>query len=332
MNDIKRKINVSLGNLKLIYHNENNNEFNIIEYKEKNEFEKIKLQKSIVNFESNLNKQKQIEIYLNNEKDKNINDIEINVNRLGINIKLDILVNLLLYIKGLLPKNRINNDNVNVNEIKEIEGNNKERQSEIKLSLNLNETQFKLESINNKAEKAIIIYINKFNYIFNSIKERKLPLGNNEIKLDKISILLVNSEENLNILETKNDFLKIETNLSEEKSSLIIKCKEMMINLSYTDINLIKNIISSNILYLKEYKDQLIKNDNKVEHNGNEENKLLSLKIDFDGLDFILIDNYSNICHLFINLKLNNISYFVNEKKPMNSSVYVTLLTYNYIS
>ena len=334
MNDIKRKINIFLGKLKLIYHNENNNEFNIIEYKEKNEFDKIQPQKSIINFEPNLNKQNHIEINLNNEKDKNINDIEININRLGINIKLDTLVNLLLYIKDLLPKNRINNENENenVNEINEIEGNNKERQSEIKLSLNLNETQFKLESINNKVEKIIFVDINKFNYIFNSIKERKLPLGNNEIKLDKLSILLINNEENINILKTKNNFISIIANLSEEISKLNINCNEIMINLSYTDINLIKNIISSNIAYLKEYKDQLIKNENKIEHNENNEKKLLSLNYNLKGLDFILIDNYSNICHPFINLKLNNISSFVNEKKPINSSVYVTLLTYNYIS
>ena len=330
MSDIKRKINVFLGKLKLIYHNENNHEFNIIEYKEKNDFEKILKSKSIINFEPNLNKQNQIEMSLNNEKDKNINEIGININRLGINIKLDILVNLLLYIKGLLPKNIINNENIN--EIKEIESNNKERQSKIKLSLNLIETQFKLESINNKVEQIIVVDINKLNYIFNSIKERKLPLGNNEIKLDKLSILLINNEENISILKTNNDFILIKADLSEEMCKLNINCNEIMINLSYTDINLIKNIISSNIAYLKEYKDQLIKNENKVEYHGNNQDKLLSLNYNLKRLDFILIDNYSNICHPFINLKLNNISSFVNEEKPINSSVYVTLLTYNYIS
>ena len=333
MNDIKRNINVFLGKLKLIYHNENNNEFNIIEYKEKNKFEKILHQKSMISFEQNLNKQNLIEINLNNEIDKNINDIEININRLGINIKLDILVNLLLYIKGLLPKNVINNENVN--EPKEIEVNNKEgnkeRQSEIKLNLNLNETEFKLESINT-GEKIILIYINKFNYIFNSIKDKKLPLGNNEINLDKLSIILINNEENINILETKNDFILIKANLNEEIPSVDINCKEMMINLSYSDINLINNIISSNIAYLKAHKDQLIKSGNKIQLNESNENKLLSLKYNLKGLDFILIDNYSNICHPFINLKLNNLSSFLNEKKAINSSVYLTLSTYNYIS
>ena len=207
MNDIKRKINLFLGKLKLIYHNENNNEYNIIEYKEKNEYEKILHLKSMINFEQNLNKQNHIEINLNNEKDKNINDIEININRLGINIKFDILVNMLLCIKGLLPKNIENNENED--EFKEILGNNNKRESEIKLNLNLNETQFKVESIHNTAEKNIFIDINKFNYIFNSIKDRKLPLGNNEIKLDKLSVLLINNDEKINILKTKNDFILI---------------------------------------------------------------------------------------------------------------------------
>lgn len=330
MNDIKRKINLFLGKLKLIYHNENNNEYNIIEYKEKNEYEKILHLKSMINFEQNLNKQNHIEINLNNEKDKNINDIEININRLGINIKFDILVNMLLCIKGLLPKNIENNENED--EFKEILGNNNKRESEIKLNLNLNETQFKVESIHNTAEKNIFIDINKFNYIFNSIKDRKLPLGNNEIKLDKLSVLLINNDEKINILKTKNDFILIIANLSEDLSSLNIYFNEMMINLSYTDINLIKNIISSNITYLKGYKDQLIKKPNKIEQNWNNENKLLSLKFNFEKLDFILIDNYSNICHPFINLKLNNLCSILNEKKKLNSSVYVTLSTYNYIS
>ena len=76
-------------------------------------------------------------------------------------------------------------------------------------------------------------------------------MGNNKIKLDILSIFLINNEENINILETKKDFIAIKLNLNEEMSSLKINCNEMLINLSYTDIKFIKNIISSNIAYLK---------------------------------------------------------------------------------
>ena len=64
----------------------------------------------MINFEPNVNsKRKQIELNINNKNNRIINDININLNKFGLNIKLDIILCLINYIKGIIPNNILEN-------------------------------------------------------------------------------------------------------------------------------------------------------------------------------------------------------------------------------
>ena len=199
--------------------------------------------------------------------------------------------------------------------------------------MNFNEIKIKIETIYNSFEE-IYLNINKMNYIFASVKERKLPLGNNEIKMDKLYLILINNEEKNRIINTQNNFMNIKADMKENLTDININMDEMLINLSFTDIVSIKNIISSNILYFNKNKNCLLicNNINNSEKNKIIKNKPFSLNYNMKLLDLTLIDNYSNNYQPFINLKLDNLSSFLNEKKILNSSLYISLSTYNYIS
>ena len=334
INDIHKNINIALGKLNLLYKDNNAEEYNIIEYKEKEKYDYNSVEKSMISFEPNLNNKNQIEINLNNEKNKNINDIVISVNKLGINLKLNILMNLLLYIKDIIPKNINKNNNNNNN--KEIINNCKneiENENKIKFHLNLNEFQFKFDSINNNMGE-IYLNINKINYIFSSLEDAPLPFGYNEINLDKFYIILINNNEINKIIFTKNNFMLIKGETTESLSDFNIIMNEIFINLSFTDIYLIKDMISSNISYFNKNKNNLcnIIEKKKEEKYKETPNKILTLNYNMKGLDIILIDNYSNNYQPFLNLKLNNLSLILKGKKTIIFSVNITLLTYNYIS
>ena len=332
VNDIQKNIKMALGKLNLSYNDDNNEEYYIVEYKGKEDYGYDFVEKNMISFEPNLYKINQIEINLNNEKNKDVNEIEMNINKIGVNLKLNILNKILLYIKDILPKNKLKQDEKNKN--KEIVLDNK-KESEIKLNLNFNEIQFKFESINNNMGE-INININKINYCFNSMKDKNLPCGIFEAKLDQLLIVLNNSDEINKILNTKKDFISIKGDIKEDSSEVNILMSEMMINLSFTDINLIKDIISSNCSFYNKNKNNLLLLLNKEKEKEEKEeeitNKPFSLNYDMKSLDFTLIDNYSNMYQPFLNLKLNNLCSILTDKKALNSSLYIALLTYNYIS
>ena len=326
-NDIQRKMNASLGKINLIYNIDENDEYNIIEYKGKEDLNFNFDEKSMISFETNVETNRnQIEIKLNNEKNKDINDIRMDINMLGINLRLDILLNLLIYIKDIIPKNLLDKkikNNINKEDLKD-----NKRISEIKFNINFNEIGIKFESKYNNSEE-IYLNINKINYNFSSVKERKLPLGYNEIKMDKLYLIIINNEEKNKIINTQNNFMNINADIKDNLSEININMEEMFINLCFTDFVSIKSIISSNASYINKNKNNLL-----ICNNNNEEikNKSFSLNYNMKLLDLTLIDNYSNNYQPFLNLKLDNLSSFLNEKKILNSSLYISLSTYNYIS
>ena len=324
-NDIDKNIDIILGRLNLIFNSENNEEYNIIEYKGKETFNYNLDEKSMISFEPNLDTQTNLmEINLNNKTNKNINDINININKLGLNVKLDIITCLLNYLKENIPKNLLDNKNKMI--VKD-----DKRESEIKCNFNMNDTQVKFESLYNNSEE-ILLNINKINYIFESIQDRKIPFGLNEIKLDKIYLILINKEEINKIIKTESNFINIKADINETLSNIDISLNELYINLCFTDINTMKNIILSNITYINKNKICLLENNNKEKIKTQKKQTKLTLKYNMKNIDFTLIDNYSNNYQPFLNMKLENISSYLNEKKALNSSVYLSLSTYNYIS
>ena len=329
-NDIEKNIDVIIDNINLVFNNDNNEEYNIIEYNGKEgcicdyDFD----QKSLINFEPNVNsKRKQIELNLNNKNNKFINDININLNKFGLNTKLDIILCLLKYIKDIIPNNILENKE---NKNKDIEKGNK-RESEIHLNLNLTDIQVKFESMKNKLEE-IYLNINEINYIFRTVEDRKIPFGYNEIKLDKIYLTLINNEEINKILNTQSHFITIKADTNEIISKIDIFLNELFINLSFTDIKTLKNMISSNIAYIKNNKIYLLIDNSKESSQIQNKKRTLTLNYNMKSIDLKLIDNNSNNYQPFLNLKLNNISSYLNEKKIINSSLYISLETYNYIA
>ena len=70
INDIYKNINISLGKLNLLYNDDNDVVYNIIEYKEKEKYDYNSIEKSMISFETNFENKNLIEINLNNEKIK----------------------------------------------------------------------------------------------------------------------------------------------------------------------------------------------------------------------------------------------------------------------
>ena len=331
-NDIKKSVKIYLGRINLNYIDDNNNQFIIIKYKEKEDYI-FNEEKSMISLEHNLLSQKnQIEISLSNEKNKTINAIIMNINKLGISLKLDIISQFLFFIKEIMPKSIFENKKILKNNKNII----KKRKSEIKFNLNFNEIELKFESLINNNFEEIYFNINKLNYVFTSRPKRKLPFGINEIKLDKLFLIIIYNKEINKIINIPNNCLIIKADIKENLSEIDINIDEIFIKLSYTDISIINDLISSNISFFNKYKNNLLNSEiSEIKNEGKKEcflNKLLSLNINIKSFDLTLIDNYSYNYNPFLYLKLYNISSFLNEKKTFNSSLYISLSMYNYIS
>ena len=202
-NEIKKNFQFFLGKINLNYIDDNNDAFIIIEYKEKEDYN-FNEGKSIISLGHSLLSQKnQIEISLNNEKNKNVNAIGMNINKLGITLKLDILTQILFYIKEIIPKSLLENKN-NLKNNKNKKNIVKKRKSEIKFNLNFNEIELKFDSLINNNFEEIYFNINKLNYTFISRPKRKLPYGISEIKMDKFILIIINNEEINKIMTAPN--------------------------------------------------------------------------------------------------------------------------------
>ena len=235
-----------------------------------------------------------------------------------INLRQDILYNLYSYIKECFPnQNKIENQIVNEK---------KGKGDENKIQINLNNFEINLQSIND--ENGIICFnINKttMNYISEEYKE---------IKLDKFSISFIYNEEINYLLKTnkESNFMDIKFENINQIQTINTIIDEIIINVSFTDIYSIKEFINANYKYYEKNKINLL-NRNNIENKNIEENeKNFSLKTNIKKVDFTIIDDYSNNYFPFLNLKLIDANTALTNKNEVNSSIYLILSTYNYIS
>jgi hypothetical protein len=244
----------------------------------------------LINFENKLSNKNQFELILSNENDKSKNDINVNLNKFSFNLRLDILYYLYSYIKECLPKK--------VQIEKEIPIDKQNNENESKLKINFNLFEINLHSIND--ENGIIsIIINKLiiNYLSSEYKE---------IKLDKYSISFWNNDEISYLLQTnKNtDFLNIKFENINEISTINSTMDEIIINVSFTDIYLLKEFINVNKKYYEKNKTLNLFNNN----NNNNKNFSLKKENNFEP-------KMKNFC-----INLNNYG-LLTAKKPSNNYI-----------
>ena len=316
--DIKKNIKLNLGRINIIAYQCNGIEYNILEFKENmnNNFK----ENNLINFEQKINNTKnQLELILNNENDDNIDDITINLNKFGINLRIDIFHQLLLIIKEISSLKR-----------KEEEEMVDEKEHLKNLRINFSQFELKLDSIDNENE-FICFNINKF--IFNSLPEEV-----QEIKIDKFSISFVENEEISNIFQNpnKNDFIIINIYKKNLLYKINTEIDEANIYMTFTDVKLLKEFINKNYKYYEKYKiNSLFRNDKEEENMKNikeHNSKPYELKLNMKKIEMTLIDDYLNNSFPFLNLDILDINCDSTEQKELKSSFLLIISTYNYIS
>jgi len=317
-NPNEKNIKFNLGRINMIYNLDSGEEYNVLEFKENIN---VNLeQKNLINFENKLNNKNQLELILSNEKDKNKNEINVNFNKFSFNLRLDILYYLYSYIKECLPKKDQIEKHV------PIENGKPNNENENKLKINFNLFEINLHSIND--ENGII------SIIINRLIMTYLSAEYKEIKLDKFSVSFLKNDEINYLLQTnKNtDFLNVKLENINEMRTIISSIDEIDINVSFTDIYLLKEFINVNKKYNEKKKIDLLNNGDNENENLENKNKSLTIKSNLKKIDFTLIDDYSNNYFPFLNFNLIDANIASSEENGLKSSFYIILSTYNYIS
>ena len=321
-----KNIKINLKRINIILSQINGEEYNILEYKENMNINLDK--KKLVNFNQNSDLKNQLELTISNENEQNIDDIIINFNKLGINLRIDIINNLILLINEYIHKNIqlekliANNNEINNNNIDK-------KEEDPKLRINLNKIEVKLDSLNDE-NRFICFNLNKINI-------NSTPTEDKEIKIEKFLISLMNNEEISNILLTKNetDFLIIKINDKNPIAKINTIIDEILINLSFSDLYHLKDFINENKKY---YERNIINLLNKEKNKDNKNiikeknNKLFEIHSTLNKIDITLVDDYSNNYFPFLNLNIINTNSIISDKKEMKTSINLILSTYNYIS
>ena len=315
----QKNMKLNIGRINIISEQNNGEEYNILEYKENMyiNFEP----KSIINFGSNSSLKNQVELTLNNENELYKNDILINMNKFGFNIRLDIIFNLILLFKECIPQNNKEEEQIPI-----ASENKEENIDKNGIRINFNNIEIILESLNNDNGN-ICIDLNKI--VLNSI-----PKESNEIKLDQFLISLNNCKDFNNIIQTKEetDFLTLKVENVNQIKKISAKLEEILINLSFQNINIIKEIINTNKKFFEKNKKFLINDNIKNNNNNDKANKLFELKFGLKKIDITLIDDYLNNYFPFMNFNLIDSNLTLSDKKEFISSSSIALSTYNYIS
>ena len=324
---IIKNIKLIIRRINIISSQINREEYNILEYKENMNINLDK--KKLVNFSQNLDMKNQLELIINNEKDQNVDDIIFNLNKLGINLRIDIIYNLILLINEYIQRNnqfekQISNDDEINNNIKK-----EEEEKEPKIRINFNKIEVKLDSLNN--ENCFIC----FN--LNKINVNSLPTKDKEIKIETFLVSIINNEEISNIILTKKetDFLIIKINDKNQITKINTIIDEILINLTFSDLYNLKEFINENKKYYERNKINLLNKENNEDNKiiiKEKNNKLFEINTTLKKIDITLVDDYSNNCFPFLNLNLINTNSILSDKKEMKTSINFILSTYNYIS
>ena len=121
--------------------------------------------KNIINFGQKLATKYLLEISLSNLEQEDKNDIYININKLSINLRQDIIYNLIILLKESSPKDFSKNDD----KMSKDQAENKE-----KIRIYLNQFEFNIYCINNDNE-IISFYINPLSSFWEGVSKNTLP-------------------------------------------------------------------------------------------------------------------------------------------------------------
>ena len=287
---------------------------------------------------SNLNKEKiynenQVVIFYSNNK------YTININQNDIYVRTDSFLSLFYYFKGSIPIEEMlynfeHYKNLNINKKKE----------ELKYQINFNNSKFQL-STSFDGKENIFLDINQFSIEYNSNKDGELPYGEYNITLRGIygNINSKNNVRKLFFTNTKNEFLLIKINFTEEIFSVNIRFDTLFINLSYKDLIsflraylLNKNMLKATQKKSEDYlKNLRLNKSNKIRQKDKEKgliNLMYTGELYFKKFCITLIDNSKGSYHPFMKIINENINVVLDFDKSIKSSFNHILYSFNYIS
>ena len=269
---------------------------------------------------------------------------------------MDSLLTLFYYFDGAFPIDEL------IDYIKQINLKKKQFYNNMKnkfgYSINFYESQFQLDtSLNGK--EILFLDINKFIIDYDS-NENETPYGTYKILLNQLYANIDSNNYIRKLFSTDNDFLSITINYNEAIFSSNIIMNILKINLSYSDLIsflrvylLNKKMISNANKKKEDYKKNLetiiIQKEKentfyKTKDMESQKNDLLNIiykkaeKIVFTGeakfkkLDITLIDDSKESYHPFMNIINEEINIFLEPDKTIESSFWLNLYSYNYIS
>jgi len=309
--------NLFLNNLNLKYFYNDNKQFNILT-KSKNNLNK-----------ENNNNENQVEIFYNNNK------YTININQNDVNVRTDSLLSLFYYFKGSIP---IEEMLYNFDLFHYL----KKKNEEFKYQINFNNSKFQL-STSFDGKENMFLDINKFSIEYYSFQNGELPFGEYKIILSSINanIASKNNIRKLFFSNSKNEFLKIKINYTEEIFSTKIYLDNLFINLSYRDLvsflsayllnmNMFEAIQKKSSNFLKNL--EFNKNNRKKDMEKGLSNIMHIGEFYFKQFCITLIDNSKGSYHPFMKIIIEDISAELDIDKSIKSSFNHTLYSFNYIS
>ena len=302
------------------------------------------------NITSNENRIKEEKENINQEKNKNINQVEIisnpngfkiNINKNDINIRIDAFIMIYYYFKGAIPIDEI------IDNFGQADLGIKDNKSFFQVEITFNDSQFKLCTSFNGDEN-LFLDINKFFIIYTSNKG--LPYGSYMFTVNRISSKINSKNYFRDIFFTNNDFLQIKLILTEELFSANILLDQLTIKLSYMDLVSFYAAYILNFKMLEESMkrgDALLNNKNQGNKNNNNDlNKieqvtpneffwkkmLFTGELNFEKFDLTFIDNSKGSYQPFMNMINNKIYLVFNPDKSLEASFSFLLFSYNYLA
>ena len=333
---------VIIDRILLKYFDDYNNEIIILNYNQ---------EKKVIKHNENNN---QVEIICNKEITK------INLNKNEIILRIDCFFLLYNFFMKALPLNNqksdpnIYSDIVDSNKNNDNTGN-KKINNIFRIQVNFNKSRFQLQTSFDAKENLNLI-IDDFNISYNPLNDKNnnhklidLSFSQNEaeqakisVKLGYISASIISEKQSKELFYSEKDFISIKCGLKGKATYFDIYLGILVINISYQDIisflkaYLLNKILIDNLKSESDIKSQfkdkdgIIKAVNTIVENKKSEN--IKAKLNFSKIDFTFVDNSYGSYQPFLNGCLNKLIIYYNNKKTFECNFNLLLFSYNYIS
>ena len=356
--DINNEINhkTLIGKIIVNYFDDYNNEIRILNYKtEHKKNENYMTITNIISTENPLNTNNQVEIISQNH------DTIINLNQNEIIIRIDSILLIYYFFVNAIPYSCKNDNNITntarLGQYKKSEIKNKLNQNQniMKITININESNFQIQTSFN-AKENVILEINEFKISYYPATENLNSPNENstknlKVKLGFLSASITTENNTRKFFYTKNEFLLINCIIQEKVViDINILLGNLIINLSYKDIiSFFKFYLLNDILIKNTKKIAKIQSNQKYDSISRSSfNSILSsvntivdtknvtsiqIHFYFTKIDITLIDDSFGSYQPFVSMNINKISAnYTSDKNEVETAFYLLLNSYNYIS